>query len=517
MATKPKPTVGAQKRYDQLKTHRNDADSRAKKCAELTVPTLYKEVSKGRARQKSRTTPYQSVGARCVNSLSARLLMTLFPPNSSNFKLMPDGVTASSLEEAANIERGELEASLATLERTVLNEIETTGMRSRISMALKYLVAVGNVCFYVPDEGNAKVYPQTRYVIDRDGMGRMVELVTLDSISPLTLDQGVLAALDIKLADDDAPDDVDVYTHVKLTDGKWHVYQEANGAIVPDSEGTYELDACPWIVTRIHEEDATDYGSGLVYDFIGDFTSLENLTKALLKGAASAAKVLWALDENAAIKPSDITSAESGKVLRMRADHLQAVNQGKWADFNFVQARVDALTRSLEMAFGVHTAVQRDGERVTAMEIRYMAQELEHTLGGTYSILAEDFILPLIRRMMSRMQSQGILPKLPEGIIKPRIVVGVAALGRSQDAQNLAMWAQTAQQMIGPQEFATRINTGELATRLAASSDIPISGLIRSDEEVQQIQQQQLASQGMLKAAPQLADKLIPSQGDTNG
>ena len=40
------------------------------------------------------------------------------------------------------------------------------------------------ILLYVPDEGNAKMYPLTRYVVDRDGMGSVLEIVTLDSIAP---------------------------------------------------------------------------------------------------------------------------------------------------------------------------------------------------------------------------------------------------------------------------------------------------------------------------------------------
>ncbi|WP_416142518.1 portal protein [Escherichia coli] len=47
-----------------------------------------------------------------------------------------------------------------------------------------------------------------------------------------------------------------------------------------------------------------------------------------------------------------------------------------------------------------NSAVQRTGERVTAEEIRYVASELEDTLGGVYSILSQELQLPLVRVLL---------------------------------------------------------------------------------------------------------------------
>jgi hypothetical protein len=514
-------TVSAEARYNQLKSDRNAAESRAKQCATLTLPTLYKEVSKGKS-STSRTTPYQGTGARCVNSSAARFLLALFPANANFFKLSPDGMDANQLAEQAGIQQGELEMGLAEIERTVINDIETSGMRGKLSMALKHLVATGNGLLYIPDEGNAKFYPLTRYVVHRDGMGSVLEMVTLDSIAPSTLEEGMKSSLGLDkkqgATKDAGPEqDVELYTRVYREGELWQVYQEINGVIVNGSEGTYPIDACPWIPLRIPEEDGEDYGAGLVYDYYGDFDALEKLSKAILKGAAAAAKVLWALDENASIRPTTISQAESGDVLRFKAEQLKAVTQEKYGDFNFVSAHIDKLVARLEMAFGVRTAIQRNGERVTAEEIRYLAQELEEVQGGVYSILAEDLLLPMVRRVMDRLVRTHRLPELPPGLIKPRIVVGVAALGRGQDMQKLMEWSQAAQTALGPQVFAQYVNPGELMARMGAASDLTMKGLIKSDEQLQQEQQQDTMHQAAIRAAPTIAGAAMAPQGDPSG
>ncbi len=458
-----------------------------------------------------------------MNSLSSRLLLALFPANANFFKLSPDGVDMSALAEQAGIQQGELEIGLAEIERTVINDIETSGMRGRLALCLKHLCGTGNGMVYIPDEGNAKFYPLTRYVVNRDGMGSVLEIITLDSVAPSTLDPKLQSALGLdkkkegNSKDDSAEVNVELYTRIYREAELWQVYQEVNDVIVPGSEGTYPIDACPWIPLRIPEEDAQSYGAGLIFDYFGDFDALEKLTKAMLKGAAAAAKVLWALDQNAEIRPTDITKAESGDVLRFKADHLKSITQDKYADFRFVTEYIESLIKRLETAFGVRTSIQRNGERVTAEEIRYLAQELEEVLGGIYSILAEDLLLPLVRRIMDRLQRTHRLPELPQGIVKPRIVVGVAALGRGQDMRKLTEWATAAKQSLGDQVFAQRVDAGELMYRLGAASDLSMKGLIKSDETLQQEQQDQTMQQAAIRAAPNLAQAAMAPQGEPSG
>lgn len=61
----------------------------------------------------------------------------------------------------------------------------------------------------------------------------------------------------------------------------------------------------------------------------------------------------------------------------------------------------DAIESRLSYAFMLNSAVQRSGERVTAEEIRYVANELEDTLGGIYSILSQELQLPLANTLLN--------------------------------------------------------------------------------------------------------------------
>jgi hypothetical protein len=169
----------------------------------------------------------------------------------------------------------------------------------------------------------------------------------------------------------------------------------------------------------------------------------------------------------------------------------------------------------LAAAFLLNSAVQRSAERVTAEEVRYMAQELETALGGVYSVLSQEFQTPMINLLLMSLQQQGKMPKMPKESVKPMVVTGIEALGRGQDLNKLATFLQYLQPL-GPEVIANEMNLNDYIDRLAASLGIDTSGLIKSAEQKeqeqmmqQQMQQEQMEAQMAMQmaqnAAPQLA------------
>lgn len=168
------------------------------------------------------------------------------------------------------------------------------------------------------------------------------------------------------------------------------------------------------------------------------------------------------------------------------------------------------------MAFLMNSAIQRNAERVTAEEVRTMAQELEDGLGGVYSLLSQELQLPLVRILVAQLSKQGRIPKLPKEIVKPLIVTGIEALGRGHDAEKLKLFVGEIAQLPGALE---RINIGELITRMAAARGINTQNLVRSDEEIQAQQQAAMQQQAMMnvgqQVAPQVINQAIQQQTET--
>ena len=78
----------AKERYSQLSSDRHQFLDTAVECSELTLPHLITDDLRVRQNHKRLITPWQSVGAKSVVTLAAKLMLALLPPKprSSNCK-----------------------------------------------------------------------------------------------------------------------------------------------------------------------------------------------------------------------------------------------------------------------------------------------------------------------------------------------------------------------------------------------------------------------------------------------
>jgi hypothetical protein len=261
---------------------------------------------------------------------------------------------------------------------------------------------------------------------------------------------------------------------------------------------------------RLVRIDGEDYGRGFVEEYMGDLKALEALSQGIIQATAAASKVVFMVDPTGTTKIKDLASAPNGAFISGKNTDVTALQVDKRADFSVVNQVIGDITQRLSFAFLLNTAIQRSGERVTAEEIRYMAQELESSLGGAYSILSQEFQLPLVTILLDRLSKQKKLPDMPKKLVKPLIVTGVEALGRGNDLNKLDQFIAGIAQALGPQALQL-INQVEYLNRRAAALGIDAEGLIRSAEEVQQEQQQAQQTAMMQKMAPagiQAATKL---------
>lgn len=479
-----------QSRYEQLKSGRDPYLRRGRKCSELTIPTLLPP--EGSSGSTTLPTPYQSLGARGVNNLSAKLLLTVFPPNAPFFRFL---ISDYMLEKLTGQEgmRAAVEEALDRMERSVMVEIETTHTRTPMFEGLKQLVVVGNVLIYMLPKGGIKTFRLDRYVCKRDPSGNPLEMITEEHISLMEVPemyQEQVAGIRKAAGEKSPEDNIPVYTRIRLQNGRWEVDQEVAGVSIPEATGHYPKDKSPWLPLRFFAVDGEDYGRGYVEEYLGDLISYEELCKAIVEGSAAAAKVLILVKANATTKQKDIAEAPSGAVRTGNAEDVSVVQLEKYADFRVALETIARIEERLSFAFLLNTAIQRNAERVTAEEIRYMANELETALGGTYSVLGHELQLPFVTRMVFQMERQGKIPRLPTGSVKPMIVTGVEALGRGQDLTRLSGFL-TDLAPLGPEAIATYINVADFIKRMGSARGIDMKGLIPTEEEIAERQQQQ--------------------------
>lgn len=504
----PKAPEGTcQARYELLATNRNVYLERARECSKLTIPTLIPE--SGTGKHTNFPTPHQGVGARGVNNLASKLLLSLFPPNSPFFAMRVDKFTAEELaqEEGA---LAKVQKSLGEYERSVMTSIEESGDRSAHFEALKHLIVGGNVLLYLPKDKGTRVFPLSRYVTVRDPMGEMLETIIEEEMAYVSLPEDLKLLVDQQESGEKAKVDpkaeVKLYTKFYLEGDKIKSYQEVNGVRVPESDGSWPKEKSPILALRWTRIDGEDYGRSYVEEYLGDLISLEGLSKALLEGSAASAKLVFLVRPNGVTKMKDVNEAENGGAVSGQEGDVVPLQLQKHADFSVAQQQIGTIVERLSFAFLMNSAVQRNGERVTAEEVRFMAGELEDALGGVYSILSQEYQLPYVLRVIDRLTKQKKIPTLPKGVVKPTIVTGLEALGRGHDLSKYDLFLK-ALMPLGPEVLQEEMNVGDYITRIGTALGIDLDGLVKTqeqktqDQEVRNARMQQAQMGEIAKAA----------------
>lgn len=504
----------AQSRYSRLAIEREGFLRRARAAASLTIPALVPP--EGHDGKEDLPQPWQSLGARGVNNLSSKLLLALLPPGSSFFRLSMSDKDVEQLAKNLNL-KSQFDQALVRVEQLVRRSVETSTIRVALFEALKQLLVAGNVLMHFGDDGNLRVFPLDSYVTVRDGAGTLLEIVLRERLSRETLPAEAAAILESAPA---APTSsanggasgatvnaVDLYTRIFRVDDEYHVQQEVAGAIIPGSSGHYAAGELPWLALRFTRLDQEHYGRSYVEEYSGDLRSLDNLSKAIDLAAAASARVLFLVNPNGVTNPADLEEGRSGDVRVGLATDVTVLQVQKHADMQVALAKARELEQRLAFAFLLNTAIQRNGERVTAEEVRYMAQELDTALGGIYAVLSQELQLPLVRLLLRQLRRRGEIDATTARTLtrftEPVIVTGLEALGRGNDINRLNAFLSTLGQVFGPEALASIIRVEEYVTRLANAYAIDPTNLVKTREEIQAEQQAAQQAQMAQEVAPE--------------
>jgi len=134
--------------------------------------------------------------------------------------------------------------------------------------------------------------------------------------------------------------------------------------------------------------------------------------------------------------------------------------------------------------------------------------ELEKSLGGLFSLLTVEFLVPYLNRTLLILQRSNQIPRLPKDIVRPKIVAGINSLGRGQDNEALTRFIATVAQTLGPDALLRYIDPSEAIKRLAAAQGIDVLNLVRTAEQLEQMKQDMTAEatqKSLVDQAGQLA------------
>jgi len=494
----------ARERYSMLSSGRTQFLDMAVECSELTLPYLVTRDDSSTGKRQL-LQPFQSVGAKAVVTLAAKLMLAILPPQTAFFKLqVRDDKLGQTLDPMM---RSELDLSFSKIERLIMDYIAASSDRVVVHQALKHLIVSGNALIFMSKDG-LKHYPLQRYVVERDGNGNVIEIVTKEMVSRKVLGISPPPTDSPNGEYGDTEDDAEVYTCVKMDEssGSWRWHQEVDDMILEGSQSTAPKNASPWLVLRFNTVDGEDYGRGRVEEFIGDLRSLDGLSQALVEGASVASKVVFLVSPSATTKPGTLAKAGNGAIIQGRPEDVGVVQVGKTADFATAANMAATIEKRILEAFLVMNI--RNAERVTAEEVRLTQLELEKSLGGLFSLLTVEFLVPYLNRTLLILQRSNQIPRLPKDVVRPKIVAGINSLGRGQDNESLTRFIQTVAATLGPEALVKYIDPSEAIKRLAAAQGIDVLNLVRTAEQLQQLSEerkQAMQQKSLLDQAGQLA------------
>ena len=295
------------------------------------------------------------------------------------------------------------------------------------------------------------------------------------------------------------------------------VFQEVLGTIVPDSEGEFRAAESPYIVLRMNRAEGENYGRGYVEQYLGDLKSLESLMMAVVEAAAAASKCLFMVAPNGVTRARVLAEAPNGAIVEGSANDVSVLQLNKGQDFAIASQTIQTISDRLADACLLTDHAIRQAERVTAAEVRLVTQSIERQLGGIYSVLSQEFQLPLVTYLMKSMGKEGKIPKTStakgESVVHPVIVTGIEALGRGNDLNKMDEFIAGVGQLLGPEVLGQYINFREYMDRRALALGIDTAGLIKSEEEIQMEQQQQQQAAMMQQMGPEaLSGMAAPQQ-----
>lgn len=505
--------------YSKGEANRMRYLDRAKDASALTLPTLFPY--DGFNSSTAIETPYQSVGSNGVNSLSAKLLMSLLPVNTPFFRLTVDDGKLRELDAQPEAKATVLNI-ISQMEQSIFKEIELRALRIPIHDAIKHLIVAGNCLMYMPDKGGVRVFPLSQYVVTRDPSGNVDCIVTLEALSEDNVPKDLKSKVESKEKDSKNSYNENcykLYTMIKRGDDGFTITQEIADEIVDVTEGKpIPEEELPYNALRWSVVNGENYGRGLIEEYLGDLMSIESLSKSIVEGSAAAARIVGMVDPAGVTDPSDINEAPNGTFIPGKINDVGFLRLDKGSDFRVALETVSGITLRLSSAFLLSTAV-RQAERVTAEEIRLLANELESSLGGVYAVLSQSLQYPMVVSLMRQLQKTGTIPKIPSALkkyIRPTIITGVSALGRTSEVEKMRTFIALSSQILGPQEVLKRINPNLLLLHLASNIGISLPDLLKSEAQIaeeektarEQALQAQLISKGTAPAITAIGNNL---------
>lgn len=490
--------------FNSKLSDRKPYEDRAQKISEVSLPYVFRAQGKDGGSEMFKSVA-QSFNGRQVNNLKSKMGMALLPPATSSFRLKPDAIAMVQLFQGNEKAIETIRQQLSLNTDAINSEIENQQIRSSLFDMLLQQIVVGSVIIEKNERAGITIFPLRSFVVDLDSQGEPLAMCIVETLKKLP--DGVTPK--------EEKDEYELYTLLALDKdtNKWIMKQDIDGEAVGTEKTYKDYDSLPFRYFGWNWVQGDKYHRPFAEDYYPDMLQVDKLAKLNTEGAVIAAKTVILVNQRGGrTRKSDIVKAANGGVIDGSADDITAFQLGKNFDFQVSNGREDVIKRELQANFLDTGSVQRDAERVTAEEIRVMAQQLEaSTLAGVYSKMALKWSKWVVTKVMEEL-------KIKFDAVDVSVLTGLDALGRSQEAQKQDNFMQRVTQL----QLNHWISESEVLQRYAAFDGINTVNLLKTTETVQKEQkqaqdaaaQQQLIESGAQSAGQEAGKTLAnPQQG----
>lgn len=496
-----------QKKWSTLDGQRKSLLVRCEKYAAFTLSTICTPPGYNENLQELQT-DYQSVGAQGVNSLTNKLMLALFAPSRPFFRLDIPSKLMKGLMARGGIDITQLQSQLSVAEQNCIKALDQMGVRPKLYEALRHLIITGNCLLLL--QKNMRVLGIKKYVVKRSQQGQVIEIIVKEEVLFDELSEAAQEYLreHTERFKNEQPDEsgkcttVAHYTHVKWDGQNYHETQHVDEYELADTkfQGKYTEQTLPYRVLTWELHDENNYGTGLVEQVSGDLAALSALSQAEVEAAILASQFRWLVNPAGQTKPEDLEASTNGQALPGVQNDIIPLVTGTAASLQQIDVTNSKYVNRLGQVFLLGASVIRDAERVTAEEVRMVANELETSLGGVYSRLALDFQLPMAYWLIREVGGAD----LNGTDIKPTIITGLDALSRNGDLDNLKLCLQDMAAVSGlPPQMQFVLKLDAIANAIFTGRGVDPSLYIKSpDQQAQDLQNQQLMALQQQVARP---------------
>lgn len=485
----------AKQQYLKLDAGRETTKEIWRRASELTIPSLFPE--QGFNDSNELVQANQSLGARAVNTLSSKLTTTMLPPNAAFFKLAASERDLTLLQQTNPESLITLQKNILKATDTINRAVENSNARPTLFNSQRLRIVGGNDLWFIPDSMEMRVINPNNFVVQRDGTGNFIKFIVREMLDITSIEDPDIAELARQTKPDQSKDsnDRELYTVVnKLGPNKWVMFQEIGETVVPSSiREVSRFDDLPFLPPGFWNLlDGENYGRSHVEEYFGDLRSFDALSRLMVRGNAALAKLTYLLSPSSTIDYDELIESESGAIITGLPGELEVVQSGaKAADFNSVAGMMADLNRRISEAFLMTSAVQRDAERVTALEFASLAKELDQASGGMFTNQSRNWQLPFLKRVMRILEKRGALPKNLSQNLNLQIITGIEALGRGQELNKLQNAIQLSLAVPGGEATLKPLN---IVQTIWEKVQVDSTNLIKTEEEMLEGQNQEQLS-----------------------